>query len=75
MFIWFLFLLFLHFIDLVNRDAMSIAEQVSVERDAESCRKMPRSGIAGSYGRFICSFWRIILTDFQIAGFNLQFPQ
>lgn len=37
---------------IVNRMAMSMAEQVSVEQDVESSGHIPRSGIAGPYGRF-----------------------
>ena len=71
LFIWFWFLLFVFFKHLVNREAMSMAEHVSVEKSAaEALGKMSRSGIAGSYRRLICTFWRIIHTDFQISLFQ-----
>lgn len=43
---------------------MKMAEQVSVELDIKSFGNMPRSSIAGSYGKFSFSFLRIIDTNF-----------
>lgn len=41
----------------MNRVAIDVTEQVSVENEVMSCRYMPNSVIAWSYGRFIFSFF------------------
>lgn len=47
---------YFHFCAMVNRVAMNIAEQVSVEKDVKSFVNMASSSIAGSYRRLIFSF-------------------
>jgi hypothetical protein len=44
---------------------MSIVEHVSLLHVEASSGCMPRSGIAGSFGRTISSFLRYCQTDFQ----------
>jgi hypothetical protein len=47
--------------DIVNRTTKNMAEQVSVVYDDKPFRHMPKSGIAGSCGRFILVFLRNLL--------------
>lgn len=47
----------LRFLAIVPRAAMSMAEQAPMEQSAESLGQMPQGGIAGSYDRFIFSFF------------------
>lgn len=51
---------------IVNKAEMNIVEQVSVKEDVESFGNMPYSIVlpAGSYDRFIFSFFRSLHTDF-----------
>lgn len=50
---------------MVNRAAMSMTEQASVEQEIKSFEHLPKSGIAGSDGRFGFSFLRILCPDFH----------
>lgn len=45
-----------HNLTTVNRVAVNMADQVSVEQDIKSLAHMPRSHIARSHGRFTFSF-------------------
>lgn len=49
----------------MNRSAVNMSEQVSVEYEVESFALAPRSGTAGSDGEFIYRFLRVLHTDFQ----------
>ena len=61
------------FLGIMNRTAMNMAEQVSV--DVKSCRSMSRNGVTGSFGRFILSFLRILHIDFHSVYTSLQSPK
>ena len=55
---------FFQFLDIINKVAMNIVENVSLLYVKESFGYMPRSGIAGSSGNTISNFLRNHQTDF-----------
>lgn len=63
--------LFLHFLDIVKRPAMSMAQQISEAWDVESSGFIPKSSIAGLYGRFSFSVLRSFHSDFCSDDANL----
>ena len=61
----------LHLLAAVNRVAIDIALQASVEYDMESFGQMPSNGISVLCGRFTFSFLRVLYTVFQSAYTSL----
>lgn len=62
---------FPHFLYIVKRPAMSMAQQISEAWDVESSGFMTKSSIAGPYGRFSFSVLRFFHTDFCSDDANL----
>lgn len=61
-----------NFLAIVNRAAMSMAKQGSVDKDVEPFEHMPRSSRAVSSNRFILAFLRLLHTGFQSGSTDLQ---
>ena len=51
---------------------MNMVEKVPVKQGVKSFKHMPSVGIAVSYGRFVFSYFRILLADFQSGWASLQ---
>jgi hypothetical protein len=66
---------FFQFLDIINKVAMNIVENVSLLYVKESFGYMPRSGIAGSSGNTISNFLRHCQNSFQSGCTSLQSHQ
>ena len=60
---------------IINKASMNIVEHVSLLHVGASSGYVPKSGIAGSYGRTMSNFLRNRQTDFQSGCTSLQFHQ
>ena len=60
---------------ITNSAAMNIVEQMLLQYVRESLGYIPKSGIAGSWGRLTPSFLRNCHTDFQSGCTSLHFHQ
>jgi hypothetical protein len=56
----------------INKAAMNIVEHLPILQVGASSEYMPRSGIAGSFGRTMSNFLRNCQTDFQSGCTSLQ---
>ena len=63
------------FLTIMNKTAMNIVEQVSLWYGGASFGHMPRSGIAGSWGRTIPTFLGNLQIDFQSSCTSLHSHQ
>jgi hypothetical protein len=59
------------FLAITNKAAMNIVDQVFLWYSGASFGYVPRSGIAGSWGRTITNFLRNFQTDFQSGCMSL----
>ena len=64
-----------HFLAIVNRAAVNMAEQVSREWDVEPFCHMPQNGVPGSHGRFTFSFLRKLYMNFHRDCTRLLYHQ
>ena len=60
---------------ITNKAAMNIVDQVSLWHGGASFGYIPKSGIAGSSGRFISNFLRKLQIDFQSGYTSLKYHQ
>lgn len=63
-----------HFLAIVNRTALNVAEQLSVEQKLKSFGHMPRNGMDELYDSIIFHFLRILYTGFQSSCNSVQSP-